>query len=92
MVCYLRYLLFFQEKSENILISYVVYIKEQIERDFLFINMEELGMSVMLKINKGLQNFFKVFIYFILEYKNSINLQVVFLGKIKGKVFIWFYL
>lgn len=91
MVCYLRYLLSFQEKSENILISYIVYIKEQTERDPSLINMEELGASAMLKTNKGLQNPSKVPIHFTPEYKNSINLQAVLPGKSKGKVFIWLY-
>uniref|UniRef100_A0A8W8JQP2 Protein NO VEIN C-terminal domain-containing protein n=1 Tax=Magallana gigas TaxID=29159 RepID=A0A8W8JQP2_MAGGI len=69
-----------KERSENILISYIVYIKEQTEQDPSLINMEELGASAMLKTNKGLQNPSIVPIHFTPEYKNSINLQAVLPG------------
>ncbi|XP_056016364.1 uncharacterized protein LOC125663893 [Ostrea edulis] len=64
-----------KDKKENILISYIVYIKEQTDLDPSLINMEELGKSAILKTNKGLQNPSQVPVHFPPDYKNAINLQ-----------------
>ncbi|XP_062567288.1 uncharacterized protein LOC134229558 [Saccostrea cucullata] len=69
-----------KDKKENILISYIVYIKEQIELDPSLLNVEELGMSAILKTNKGLQNPSQSPIHFPPVYKNNIDLQNVLPG------------
>ncbi|XP_061196696.1 uncharacterized protein LOC133204972 [Saccostrea echinata] len=69
-----------KDKRNDILISYIIYIKEQIELDPSLINVEELGMSAILKTNKGLQNPSQSSIHFPPVYKNNINLQDVLPG------------
>jgi hypothetical protein len=67
--------LIFQNKEEVVLLSYIVYIKEQTELDPSIINLQELGKSAILKTNKGLQNPSQAPVHFPPDYRNAIKLQ-----------------
>jgi len=62
------------------MISYLVYIKEETDKQASVCNLEELKDVAMLMTSKGLINPKKAAIHFPPQYGNQIDLQKVFSG------------
>ncbi|XP_050398302.1 uncharacterized protein LOC126816138 isoform X1 [Patella vulgata] len=64
-----------KNKDRDILINYVMYIKDQYERQPSIVNLEELKSIVQIATNHGFKNPKKDSIHFTARYNNPIDLQ-----------------
>ena len=74
------HIVFFQAKSRDVLLAYVVFLKEQNELGSLSVSMEELSTLLVLSTNHGLKKPAEHHIFFTPSYGNNINLQKEFPG------------
>ena len=72
----------FQEKSPELTISYIIYLKEQVEQQSSLVSMDELKSSIVLLTNKGFCRPTEVAIHFGLEYGNAIDLKTRLPGQL----------
>ena len=75
-------LFFFQEKSKEVLISYLVYIKSEFEKDEAIISMSQLRPLARVATNNGFKNPEKDYVHFSKRYGNETDLQNLFPGEI----------
>ena len=73
----------FQNKLEDLIIAYMLYIKEQVEKQPSVINMNEFKDLAVLKTNKGFRKPCETPIHFSMKYNNNkIGLEQNFPGKV----------
>ncbi|KAK3086464.1 hypothetical protein FSP39_018803 [Pinctada imbricata] len=68
-----------KEKKREILISYVIYIKEQLEQQISLVNIDELAAVALVMTNQGMVNAKDVPVHFTQNYGNKLDL-----GKLPG--------
>lgn len=69
-----------QSKSRDVLISYLVYIKEQVEKDSSLVNMDQFAEVAVVMTNHGEKNPKSDNIHFTPVYGNKYNLPQKFPG------------
>ena len=70
----------FQEKSREVLISYLMYIKEQTDKKPSLCNIDELKDLAQVVTSDGLKNPSREPVHFTCHYGNKINLPATFPG------------
>ena len=70
-----------QSKSQDLLVAYVVYLKDQLERHPSLVNLDQLRSVIALVTNKGVLRVSEQSIHFPPAYGNSIDLQEHLPGK-----------
>ncbi len=70
-----------QTKPHNLLVGYLMYIKQQLERQPSLVNMDDLRSLVTIATNKGMVRPVDQPIHFTPDYNNKIDLRKLLPGR-----------